>query len=54
MTTPSSDADRSSQMLAVVKRQRLQDLVFHRLTQLFSLRVLLALSGIIVSLFINS
>jgi phosphate transport system permease protein len=38
----------------VVKRQRLQDMVFHRLTQLFSLLVLVALAGIIVSLFINA
>lgn len=41
-------------MLAVVKRQRLQDVLFHRLTQLFSLLVLVALAGIIVSLFINA
>ena len=41
-------------MLAVVKRQRLQDMVFHRLTQLFSFLVLFALAGIIVSLFINA
>jgi phosphate transport system permease protein len=41
-------------MQAVVKRQRLQDMVFHRLTQLFSLLVLVALAGIIVSLFINA
>ncbi len=41
-------------MLALVKRQRLQDGIFHRLTQLFSLLVLVALAGIIVSLFINA
>jgi len=41
-------------MLALVKRQRLQDGLFHRITQLFSLLVLLALAGIIVSLFINA
>jgi phosphate transport system permease protein len=41
-------------MLALVKRQRLQDGLFHRLTQLFSLLVLVALAGIIVSLFINA
>ena len=41
-------------MLAVAKRQRLQDAVFHRLTQFFSLLVLIALVGIIVSLFINA
>ena len=54
MQTPLSSADNNSRMLAVVKRQRLQDVLFHRLTQLFSLLVLLALAGIIVSLFINA
>ena len=54
MQTPLSGADSASNMQAVVKRQRLQDMVFHRLTQLFSLLVLLALAGIIVSLFINA
>jgi phosphate transport system permease protein len=54
MQTPLSGADSASRMQAVVKRQRLQDVVFHRLTQLFSLLVLLALAGIIVSLFINA
>ena len=41
-------------MAAVARRQRLQDAVFHRLTQSFSLLVLVALVGIIVSLFINA
>jgi phosphate transport system permease protein len=41
-------------MVGIAKRQRLQDVVFHRLTQTFSLLVLLALTGIIVSLFINA
>ena len=41
-------------MQAVARRQRMQDWVFHRLTQVFSLLVLLALAGIIVSLFINA
>ena len=41
-------------MAAVAKRQRLQDMVFHRLTQSFSLLVLIALTGIIVSLFYNA
>lgn len=44
----------SANMVAVARRQRLQDLVFHRLTQFFSLLVLVALVGIIVSLFINA
>jgi phosphate transport system permease protein len=41
-------------MVAIARRQRLQDMVFHRLTQTFSLLVLLALAGIIISLFINA
>ena len=41
-------------MVEVAKRQRFQDIVFHRLTQTFSLLVLLALTGIIASLFINA
>ena len=36
----------------IAKRQRLQDIVFHRLTRSLSLLVLVALLGIIVSLFI--
>jgi phosphate transport system permease protein len=42
------------QMLAVVKRQRWQDFFFHKVTMSFSLLVLLALAGIIVSLLINA
>jgi phosphate transport system permease protein len=44
----------SANMVTVAKKQRLQDAIFHRLTQTFSLLVLLALVGIIVSLFINA
>ena len=42
------------QMIAIARRQRLQDMLFHRVTQAFSLLVLVALLGIIVSLFINA
>lgn len=42
------------QMLAVVKRQRWQDFFFHKITMSFSLLVLLALAGIIISLLINA
>jgi phosphate transport system permease protein len=41
-------------MAAIARKQRLQDMVFHRVTQAFSLLVLVALLGIIVSLFINA
>ena len=44
----------SANMVAVARKQRLQDAIFHRLTQFFSLLVLAALAGIIVSLFINA
>jgi len=53
-TTASSTDLPSTSMVAVAKRQRLQDAIFHRLTQTFSLMVLVALMGIIVSLFINA
>lgn len=41
-------------MAAIARRQRWQDIAFHRITQSFSLLVLLALVGIIVSLLINA
>lgn len=42
------------QMLAVVKKQRIQDFLFHKLTLLFSVMVLLALAGILVSLLVSA
>ncbi len=59
MTLPSSPSDLTSEtgsqdMIAVAKRQRIQDFFFHRITQSFSLLVLIALTGIIASLFINA
>jgi phosphate transport system permease protein len=41
-------------MVMIAKKQRLQDFFFHRVTQGFSLLVLVALLGIIISLFINA
>lgn len=41
-------------METIARRQRLQDALFHRVTQVFSLLVLVALLGIIISLFINA
>ena len=41
-------------MLAVVRRQRIQDFFFHKVTLLFSVMVLLALAGILVSLFVSA
>ena len=43
----------SASRASVARRQRIQDAVFHRGTQFFSLLVLAALVGIIVSLFVN-
>ena len=59
MTLPSNHSDSTSEtgsqdMIAVAKRQRIQDFFFHRITQGFSLLVLIALTGIIASLFINA
>jgi phosphate transport system permease protein len=42
------------QALRIAKLQRIQDFLFHGITQFFALSVLLALLGIIVSLFINA
>ncbi|MGI9151404.1 MAG: phosphate ABC transporter permease PstC, partial [Limnohabitans sp.] len=44
----------SADMVAIAKKQRTQDFFFHRITQAFSLLVLAALSGIIISLFVNA
>ncbi len=44
----------SNDMVMSAKKQRSQDFFFHRVTQGFSLLVLLALLGIIISLFINA
>lgn len=54
LTTASNTDLPSASMVAVAKKQRLQDAIFHRLTQTFSLLVLVALVGIIVSLFVNA
>ncbi|MDO5626261.1 MAG: phosphate ABC transporter permease subunit PstC, partial [Pseudomonadota bacterium] len=58
-TTSSNQAEQpqgaaSSNMVAIARKQRVQDVVFHRGTQAFSLLVLIALMGIIVSLFMNA
>jgi phosphate transport system permease protein len=59
MTLPTTPFDSTSEtgsqdMVAVARRQRIQDFFFHRITQGFSLLVLIALTGIIASLFINA
>lgn len=49
-----SDQRDDASMRAIAKRAHIQDIVFHRLTQTFSLLVLIALVGIIGSLFYNA
>ena len=59
-STPNGNAESQVSDLLVARRKsiagklHIQDLVFHRLTQSFSLLVLFALAGIIVSLFYNA
>ena len=49
-----SESNVSANMAAIARRQRLQDVLFHRGTQAFSLLVLAALIGIMVSLFVSA
>jgi len=42
------------QALSIAKLQRIQDFLFHGITQFFALSVLIALTGIIISLLINA
>jgi phosphate transport system permease protein len=51
--TVPSETGRSN-MVSIARKQRLQDIFFHRITQSFSLLVLIALLGIIISLFVNA
>lgn len=48
-----SDAD-VQRLAAIARQQRWQDVLFHRVTQVFSLLVLATLLGIIVSLFVRA
>lgn len=41
-------------IVAVVKKQRIQDFLFHKVTMLFAMLVLVALAGILVSLMISA
>jgi phosphate transport system permease protein len=58
MYSPSSEMANSQlvshDMVVTAKKQRVQDFFFHRVTQAFSLLVLAALLGIIISLFVNA
>ena len=54
--TPMEPLEKPSEarMQAVVRRQRIEDFIFHKLTLGFSLLVLVALTGIILSLLVNA
>lgn len=55
MSLPEAAGGRDEQrMLSIVKRQQIQDFFFHKITLTFSLIVLVALLGIIISLFVNA
>lgn len=53
-TLAQASAASQANMMAVIKRQRWQDFLFHKITLAFSLLVLCALLGIIVSLLVNA
>jgi len=52
--TTQSHSMPTSQALSIAKLQRVQDFLFHGITQFFALSVLIALTGIIISLLINA
>ncbi len=54
MNTSASLNLSSAKAIRIARKQRIQDFLFHAVTQFFSLLVLFALLGIIVSLFINA
>lgn len=53
-TPPTTSGMLDPRMIAVVKKQRIQDFVFHKVTMLFAVLVLVALAGILVSLMISA
>lgn len=53
-STPSTLAGVAPSMVSIARRQQIQDFFFHRVTQAFSLLVLVALLGIIGSLLLNA
>ena len=53
-TPPTTSGMMDPRMVAVVKKQRIQDFLFHKVTMLFAVLVLVALAGILVSLMISA
>jgi phosphate transport system permease protein len=53
-TPPTTSGMLDPRMMAVVKKQRIQDFLFHKVTMLFAVLVLVALAAIMVSLMISA
>lgn len=53
-TPPTTSGMLDPRMMAVVKKQRIQDFLFHKVTMLFAVLVLVALAAILVSLIISA
>jgi phosphate transport system permease protein len=53
-TPPTTSGMLDPRMMAVVKKQRIQDFLFHKVTMLFAVLVLVALAAILVSLMISA
>jgi phosphate transport system permease protein len=53
-THPTTSGMLDPRMMAVVKKQRIQDFLFHKVTMLFAVLVLIALAAILVSLMISA
>ena len=54
MDITQSQSAPTPQALSIAKLQRVQDFLFHGITQFFALSVLIALMGILISLVINA
>ena len=54
MDITQSQSAPTPQALRIAKLQRVQDFLFHGITQFFALSVLIALMGILISLVINA
>ncbi|MDP4837288.1 MAG: phosphate ABC transporter permease subunit PstC [Burkholderiales bacterium] len=53
-TPPTTSGMLDPRMMAVVKKQRIQDFLFHKVTMLFAIFVLVALAAIMISLMISA
>lgn len=53
-TPPTTSGMLDPRMMAVVRKQRIQDFLFHKVTMLFAVMVLVALAAILVSLMISA